>query len=164
MASNCGIPGIVAMLIPLVLSACGSTPTSPSQQGPLRLDAQITQTRLAPDDTATVTFTLRNVSSETITLRFSSSCQILPYVTDRRTQQIVHPGGGGWVCATVVTGLTLAPGESSTQQIQLRAANAATYPFVALPPGAYETYAEIDAYRDNSRFSLRSTSVQFSSQ
>ncbi len=81
MASNCGIPGIVAMLIPLVLSACGSTPTSPSQQGPLRLDAQITQTRLAPDDTATVTFTLRNVSSETITLRFSSSCQILPYVT-----------------------------------------------------------------------------------
>ena len=164
MGSNCGIPGIVAMLIPLLLSACGSTPTSPSQQDPLRLDAQITQTRLAPDDTATVTFTLRNAGSQSITLRFSSTCQILPYVTDRRTQQIVHPGGGGWVCATMVTGLTLAPGESSTKQVQVRATNAATHPFVALPPGEYETYAEIDAYRDNSRFSLRSASLQFVSQ
>jgi hypothetical protein len=64
----------------------------------------------------------------------------------------------------VVTGLTLGPGESSTQQIQFRAANAAAYPFVALPPGEYETYAQIDAYRDDSRFSLRSASVQFVSQ
>jgi hypothetical protein len=164
MASNRRIPGIVAMLIPLLLTACGSTPTLPSQQDPLRLDAQITQTRLAPGDTATVTFTLRNVSSQAITLGFSSSCQILPYVTDRRTQQIVHPRGGGWVCLTVVTGLTLAPGESSTQQVQVRAANAATHPFVALPPGQYETYAQIDAYRDNSPFSLRSASLQFLSQ
>jgi hypothetical protein len=160
MASNCGIPRIVAMLVPL-LSACGSTPSSPSRQDSLRLDAQIMQTRLAPGDTATATFTLRNVSSQTITLGFSSSCQILPYVTDRRTQQIVHPRGGGWVCLTMVTGLTLAPGESSTQQVQVRAANAATHPFVALPPGEYETYAQIDAYRDNSPFSLRSVSRQF---
>jgi hypothetical protein len=64
----------------------------------------------------------------------------------------------------MVTGLTLAPGESSTKQVQVRAASGATYPFVALPPGDYETYAEIDAYRDNSRFSLRSASLQFVSQ
>jgi hypothetical protein len=130
----------------------------------LRLDAQISQTRLAAGDSATIMFTLRNVSSRTITLGFGSSCQILPYVTDRRTQQIVHPHGGGWVCLTVVTSLVLAPGESSTREVQVQAADASTYPFVALPRSDYETYAQLDAYLDDTVFRLRSASLQFSVQ
>src|SRR6266511_233192 len=138
MASRDGIRAAITVLVALLGNACGSAATAPSRQDPLRFDAQITQSRLAPGDTATATFTLRNVSSQTITLGFSSTCQILPQVADRRTQQVVYPRGG-WV----------------------RAAAAANYPFVALPPGDYETYAQVDASRDNGAFSLRSAPLQF---
>jgi len=160
MASRDGIRAAITVLVALLGNACGSAATAPSRQDPLRFDAQITQSRLAPGDTATATFTLRNVSSQTITLGFSSTCQILPQVADRRTQQVVYPRGG-WVCAAMITRLVLAPGESSTQQLQVRAAAAANYPFVALPPGDYETYAQVDASRDNGAFSLRSAPLQF---
>lgn len=120
----------------------------------------MTQTRLRPGEAATITFTLRNVSSQTITLQFGSTCHILPYVTDRRTQQIVHPEGGAWICALMLTSLVLAPGETIVREIQVRATGAAAAPFVALPPGDYETYAELA----DTVFRLRSVSLQFSVQ
>ena len=160
MDSSSRIPAL-ALFVCTLWSACGSSPAAPSRQGPLKLDAGMTSTRLAPGETSTATFTLQNVSSRTIALSFISSCQILPYVRERATRRMVHPREG-WGCALVLTSLVLGPGESRTVQLHLRAADAAAHPVVALPAGDYEAYAQLDATFEGSPFSLRSPSLQFS--
>ena len=63
-----------------------------------------------------------------MTLSFSSSCQIMPYIVDRRASQVVHPRGGGWGCLTVITALTLNGGESKEERVEIMSAETAAYP------------------------------------
>ena len=149
-------PLAAALAAAAAMTACAN-PNKPSADGPVRLRGAITQTIINRGETATLTFRLENVSQNPVTLNFSSSCQIMPYIADRRTSQIVHPAGGGWVCLTVLTQLELAAGASRAVDVQVRAADVAAQPFVALAPGEYEAYAKIDA----SPYKLQSASVTF---
>lgn len=58
---------------------------------------------------------LENVGSAAATLHFGDSCQIVPYLTDR-LGQVVLPAGGSWGCLTVITQLSLQPGESVVRE------------------------------------------------
>ncbi|HEV8345898.1 MAG TPA: BsuPI-related putative proteinase inhibitor [Vicinamibacterales bacterium] len=149
-------PLAVALLTAAAMTAC-SNPNNPSSDGPVRLRSGINQAIVNRGEAATLSFRLENVSQNPVTLNFGSSCHILPYITDRQTAKIVHPAGGGWACLTVLTQLELAPGAVETVEVQVRAADVAAYPFVALAPGEYEAYATVEA----SQYKRRSASVTF---
>jgi hypothetical protein len=58
------------------------------------------------------------------------------------------PSGGGWVCAAVISQLTLGPGE--TQRVSFQWAGGANPPSElpeagSLPPGIYSFYATLNA-------------------
>lgn len=150
------------MMLCAALSACKlKDETGPTDQGPLRLVATISQAPVPPGETATITFRLENVSMGDIRFTFNSSCQILPYITDPRSGLAVYPAGGNWACATVITELTLRAGGSVQQEVKVRAADGAVTPnVVALPAGAYEAYARID----DLAFRLKSDPITFTLQ
>jgi hypothetical protein len=155
-------PLATSLLMCTLLGACTNKVTSPSSpQSSLRLSGQITSTVLVRGGTATITFRLENLGSEAVTLGFSSSCQVMLYVRDRGVGQVVYPAGGGWVCATVVTQLVLPAGGAKVLQVEIKAADAAEYPFVALPPGDYDAFARLEGWVEGSGFQLQSEWVQF---
>jgi hypothetical protein len=148
--------------------SCGSTPTEPASRDPLALVAQISPASIQPGGAAVGTFTLTNVSTRAITVGFPSSCHVLPYVRERHTPRLVHPSGAGYVCATIVTSLTLEPGQSMVQTLQIastgRGAASAVASIVDLLAGDYNVYAEVAGSVDGRPFSLRSNALQFSVQ
>jgi hypothetical protein len=143
------------------LAACGGTktPTSPSQQGPLTLT--VTQAPAFDGGPGTVRFwvTLKNTGAETVTLSFPSSCQVMPYIAERSTARIVHPAGGAWGCTTVLTTLTLVPGEARIDPITVATVTAIPE-VVRLPPGDYVIYAKVD----DAKYHLQSASYRFTLQ
>src|SRR5438093_5766449 len=126
----------------LAFAGCGGTPTSPSQQGPLSLTVTPAETLVATPGAALFYVSLKNTGSETVKLNFPSSCQVMPYIVERRTSRIVHPAGGSWGCATVLTTLTLVPGEARIHPISLATVTAVPE-VVRLPPGDYVIYAQV---------------------
>lgn len=142
-----------------VLVACSGSPTSPSQQGPLRLTAEITRIVIPSGETATITFRLQNLGARTLTLNFSDGCQLLPYIANA-SGVIVYPGGGGWGCTLALTSLTLPPGGAKTVDVQVRAGAQATYGYVALVAGEYSAYAKLK----NEVYPLQSDPVRFTVQ
>ncbi len=125
--------------------------------GPLRLTVNTESILLRVGDTNTVVFRLSNVGAETLRLTFSDSCQILPYVVERRRHAVVHPAGGGWGCFTAITSLTLTPGASRVVPLLLRGGTSATTDGgeVRLPRGEYYAYARLE----HPAYALRSTLV-----
>jgi len=77
----------------------------------LRFGLTSSDAELRPGMTATLRATLTNEGPETVTLQFSSTCQIVPLIRNS-TGAIVAPDGGGWGCGAAMTALTLTPGES----------------------------------------------------
>ena len=142
-----------------VLVACGASPTGPSQQGPLRLTASITRTVVPAGETATITFLLENLGSDAVTLHFSDSCQLMPYIASS-FGLIVYPAGGSWACATVLTSLTLPAGGTKTVDVQVRAGAAASSPYVALGAGDYSASARVPS----SEYKLQTDPVHFTVQ
>jgi len=136
---------IAALVCTLVAAAaCGASPTGPGQRDGLRLTGRITDSTIAPGNTAVLTFTLENLSPRATTLTFGSSCQVMPYITSRQTGDFVYPPHGGWGCLTVMTQLELAGFGSVVKDVQIKAAATADYPYVALPPGTYLAYARLE--------------------
>jgi len=128
----------------LVLAACnGASPSSPSDSPALRLTATISQAVLQPGDIATLTFRLENTGTTAVTLQFPSACQVSPYI-ETAPGTVVYPGGGQWACAQVVTTLTLAPGGSKVEELQVRGGTSQMSSAPGLPPGDYGAYARID--------------------
>lgn len=142
-----------------VLAACGASPASPSEQGPLRLTAAITRSVIPAGETAKITFRLENLGSDTVTLHFSDGCQLMPYIANA-AGQIVYPEGGGWGCTLAITSLTLQPGGAKTVDVQVRAAAQASYPYVALGAGDYSAHAKVPS----SEYKLQSDPVRFTIQ
>lgn len=126
--------------------ACAARPTSPrdaSGQGvQLRLTAQVDRTAVAPGAPAVVTFRLENLTSTAITLDFGSACQVMPYVARRASGDVVHPADGSWVCATMLTELTLPPEGVTTTELRV-ASGAASGEVVGLPRGEYAVFARL---------------------
>jgi hypothetical protein len=135
---------VLALATLLVASGCAASPTAPSNQAPLGLTANVNATQLSPGATAVATFRLRNTGTSSVTLNFNSSCQVMPFIARHPSSEIVYPAGGGWGCATVLTQLTLAPGE--THDVEVRVIAGETRPgFVTLPPGDYAFFARVES-------------------
>ena len=135
---------VAAFLLLIAASGCAANPAGPWRQGPLRLTATIDKIQLAPGATAVATFRLENTGSTAVTLDFSSSCQVMPFIALRPSNQIVHPAGGGWACATVLTQLTLAPNSAHDVQLQVIGRDARPG-LVTLPPGDYAFFARVES-------------------
>lgn len=134
----------VLALAALAAPACGASPAAPPQTGPIRLTAQVNRIQVTPGTTAVATFRLENVTANTVTLNFSSSCQILPFIVKRPANQVVYPAGGGWACAQVLTSITLPPHGVTVREITVTSGVQA-FDLVALPPGDYAFYARVES-------------------
>jgi hypothetical protein len=95
------------------------------------------------------------MGNESLVLTFSNTCQVLPYITTRRSDEVVYPSGGAWGCYDALTSLTLAPGAERVTSVLVRGGAQATYPAVPLLPGQYFAYARLE-HRD---FPLQSARV-----
>jgi hypothetical protein len=149
---------ICALAAAVALAACGAAPSAPSEQGPLRLTVEPLPTLTGSLATAEFALKLQNTGSTPIEITFPSSCQVMPYVVERSSGRIVGPSGGGWVCATVITHLTLGAGETHTDTAHVIAGTDQRSPFIVVPAGDYAIYARLE----DSTFKLQSQSVPFS--
>ena len=145
------VAGLASLLILILLAGCGG-PTSPDPAAPVRVTVQPTQTFAGGPDRATFTLRAENTSSAVVDLTFPSSCQLLPYFVDRRTNQPVTPRGGGFACLTVITSRQLTSGESFGDVVSIKSGAAPEPGFVVLPPGQYAIYARLEdgTYRTQS--------------
>jgi hypothetical protein len=133
----------------LLAAGCGAAATAPTP-APVRVSVQPNPTFAG----GVAIFTLRaeNISQSVVDLTFPSSCQILPYFTDRATARAVTPVGGGFVCLTVITRQTLRPGEAFWQTFTVKPGEIPDSQYVVLPPGEYSIRARLEdsVYRLNS--------------
>lgn len=116
----------------------------PKTAGPLRFEATVSPSTIRVGEVATFTLTLQNTGSETITLRFPSGCQIVPYA-GTTSGQLVWPRGGGWGCTLALTQLQLTPGAIVVQSIDVRggATQPTIYTGAQLDPGSYRLWGEL---------------------
>jgi hypothetical protein len=148
---------LILVVVAMLAMGCISTPLGPSQQGPLRLRGEITQSTIPAGGTAMLRFRLENTGAQPIVLTFPSSCRIRPFVTDRAPGQVVHPPGGEWVCLAVITNLEVPAHGAVIEEVHLSAGQPGAPVVVVLPPGNYEASARVDAMS----VSLRSDPVSF---
>ena len=143
MTSPCWAVRAAAASLLLVLASCASGPTVPSASHGLELSVQVVRFGNHLDIQPSFTSVLRNGSSEEITVVFGTSCTVRPYITNGRSDE-VYPGWEG--CYQAVTPVTLASGASISRTLQLErdATPVRKVGTVALPPGRYVAYAEID--------------------
>jgi len=128
--------------------------------GDLTLEATISRSVIPVGQTDTLTLRLRNLSASPVTYRFSSSCQLMPFIEQAPTQT-VYPPGAAYVCAAVLTTLALPPGGEHfvVQEVRGVAPQAPPQAGIALPPG---TYSAVAVLQPNSRTGeLRSSPVIF---
>jgi len=146
---------VLLTLSTVLLAACGNGGLAPPAEA-LRLDATIGRPTIGTGDTTSIVFTLRNLSRAPIVLSFLTSCQVLPYITTPRADQVVYPSDGGWGCYQVLTSLALGPGAEHVTTVLVRGAQA-NGPAIALPPGEYRAYARLE----QPDLPLRSATIEF---
>lgn len=113
----------------------------------LQVSSSVSRTSVAPGEETVLTVTLTNPSSSPITLHLADPCQFRPYVANL-AGTIVAPGGGGWVCAAVITPLTIGPRGSQAFSFVWAGETsfgAAMPPGDSLPAGDYRLYATLAA-------------------
>ena len=147
----------------LLLAVAGCTDVfAPLAPGPflsgdarsLVFTAAVSKSRVPVGDTASLIFTLRNPTSQRVTLTFPSGCQITARV--RRGRHEVWPKP--YVCTLAITGISLQPGQQRVVTLPFNAISGeelAIYAGPAFTPGAYVAYAELENGEG------RSTSVDF---
>jgi hypothetical protein len=155
----------LASLALLALAACqGMVDAEPrlheSRQEGISLTLSVSPARISPGDTARLTARLTNHTPLPVRLDFSSGCQVLFYV-ESAEGKVVEPGGGGWMCAAVLTHLQLAPGETKTQVYawtgQARGHDPQTFRpvYTPHPAGSYRAYATLNGALREKRITLR---------
>jgi hypothetical protein len=147
-----GLGRATNLFIPLLLAAACGGPTAPDRPAPVSVTVQPTQVFVGGPDRATFTLRVANNSPTAVDLTFPSSCQVLPYFVDVRSNQPVTPRGGGFACLTVITRRLLTSGESFADVVSIKSGAAPESGFVVLPPGAYAIYARLEdqTYRTQS--------------
>jgi len=126
----------------------------------LELVASISTTSVRVGETATLTFRIRNASTDRIALTFPSSCQVLPYI-ETASGTRAYPAAGDWGCYAAITNLELAAGEERTIAIEVRggAPQPAVTTGVPLQQGRYHAFALLGQAPDVRE---RSNVVEFS--
>lgn len=131
-----------------------------SRQEGVSLTLSVSPARISPGDTARLTARLTNHTHLPVRLDFSSGCQILFYV-ENAEGKVVEPGGGGWMCAAVLTHLQLAPGETKTQVYHWTGQAHGHHPttfkpvYTPHPAGSYRAYATLNGTLRERRIALR---------
>jgi hypothetical protein len=112
-------------------------------------------------DSTTVVVSLRNPGTDTVSVT-TGGCPVLPYIAAQPSGQIVYPGGGNWVCITVLRRFTLAPGAEQAETLLVRGDGYAfaAYDSVSLARARYLIYATFSGFE----LSLRSESVPLTVQ
>lgn len=142
----------------LFLGGCSASPTEPtSASGPLRLEAAIAQPALAVGDTTAFVVRLINTGAQPVTLTFGSGCQVLPYIRAADSDRMIYPTGGGWVCTTALSALTIPGRGEHVARFLLRGGSPqlAVYTGVPLGAGRYLATAEVHS----AEYQLRSDPV-----
>jgi hypothetical protein len=130
----------VVALVALLPAASCATERLVAVADALRLTVDISAPVVDSGEVVTLSARLRNVSNTPVTLGFGSSCQMLHYIDDASGKPVV----GWWGCATVITSLSLQPGEEVTQPLAVRGGTERSdSPLLTLPPGTYRAYAEL---------------------
>jgi hypothetical protein len=131
----------VSVCAAVAVAACDYD-ASPSRTSPVGFTASIDRSVIPAGETAVVTFRLENRTSDALVLRFSSACQILPFIRESGTNRTVYPDSG-WVCAQALSTLELAPGEVVSREVTVEAGVTTAAGVVPLGPGSYIAVATL---------------------
>lgn len=127
-------------------AACsGSTgPDATTRVGAIRLSVSSSSAEVVRGSPVTFRVKLVNEGTEATTLHFGDSCQIVPYIRNALGETVL-PTGGGWYCLTVITRLTLLPGEPVVREFVWTGSTdfRSELPLRPLPPGTYFFTAEV---------------------
>jgi hypothetical protein len=135
------IPLCALCILCASLAACGDTPTGPSS-GPIRVTASIDRAVIGRNDTATLTYRAENISTETMTLTFPSSCLVRISFVNVGTDQVTP---APVACLTVITRRTIAPGDVLTSAFRLQGPNGMDSSAISLPSGRYRASGVLDS-------------------
>ena len=124
----------------MLAAGCSASVTGPTS-GLLRVS--VTQNPTFVGGTAVLSVRVENISDSVVNLTFPSSCQVLPYFTDRAGRPVT-PVGGGFACLTVLTNQTLRPGASFAQTFTVKPGTAPDAQYVVLPPGEYQVRGRLE--------------------
>jgi hypothetical protein len=128
--------------------ACSESigPTSSTRIGSnvVRLTVSGSSAEIERGSPVTFRVSLVNEGNEEVTLTFGDSCQIIPTIQNARGE-IVLPEGGAWGCLTVITQLTLVPGQPVVREYVWTGSTAfqSEMPLRPLPPGKYFFTAKV---------------------
>jgi hypothetical protein len=136
-----------------VLTACDSTGRPTPVNGALILVTEIDASVVPPGGSTIIRSHLRNMSDRTVSFSFTG-CTILTNISRR-------PGGEEVLgpvrpCTTVITPVTLGPGQARTEEFPVRSQSSQELGY-ALTAGDYDAYATIDT----PEYDLRSPNVPF---
>ena len=132
----------VFALVVLGALGCSTAPRSSA----VVLSVSASTTELQPGQLDTLVVTTSNVTDQSVTLNFPSSCQVRPYIR-RVGGRIVLPSGGTWGCREALTQLQLAP-HGSVRDVFVWSGSdafASGMPLRSLPAGDYEVFADLQA-------------------
>ena len=152
------ISGLV-LLASVSGAACSATVTGPTPgpAGPLRVS--VGQNPTFAGGMAVFSIRVDNISTSVVNLTFPSSCQVLPYFSDRAGRPVT-PVGGGFACLTLITQQSLQPGAFFSRAFNVKPGTSADGPFVVLPPGEYTIRGRLE----DTVYRLESDPVAFTLQ
>jgi hypothetical protein len=135
-----------------MFAACRDNPTG--IRGPIDLlefKATVSKSVLHLADTATLRFTLRNSTRDTVMIALST-CAIRPYIRDSSRE--IYSRGENCFELAIFAPRKLAPGADITEELLIngRTPTLVALPGIGLPPGRYTAYA--DLYQGVRRSSL----------
>ncbi|HEU6452077.1 MAG TPA: BsuPI-related putative proteinase inhibitor [Gemmatimonadaceae bacterium] len=130
--------------------ACSDDLTGFDRAMGLVLETSVSSESIEQGQVDTITVTLTNTTSSTISLTFGSGCQFRVFITDM-FDHIVVPPGGGWACTQALTGRTIPPHQAQSVQFEWAGSTNFSPDTRAgrLPPGLYRVFATLDAYEVN---------------
>ena len=144
-------------LAALLAAGCGGSATAPTPARPLRVS--VSQLPTLAGGTAVFAIRVENISDSVVNLTFPSSCEVLPYFTDR-AGRAVTPVGGGFACLTVITQLSLSPSASFIRPFTVKPGSTPEAQFVVLPPGEYTIRGRLE----DTSYKLESDPLPFTLQ
>ena len=150
---------IVGFLGTLTVIGCHNEPLASPSAGGISLALSVAHTQFQRGQRDTIAITLTNATDTSVTLNFSTGCQVLPYIANGRGD-IVLPSGGDYVCTAAFSKLQLAPGEQHTQALVWSGSTqfVTELPLLPLPPGIYSVFAVMSA--QELRLATRPVSVE----
>lgn len=132
--------------IVIAAGACSEAvaPTASARVGAILLTVSGSSAEVVRGSPVTFRVSLVNEGSEAATLHFGDSCQIVPTIRNA-LGEIVLPAGGAWGCLTVLTQLTLLPGQPVIQDYVWTGSTAfqSEMPLRPLPAGKYFFTVEV---------------------